>query len=299
MIGPFKFKPFVIPKIWGQETWTLSAQGEYVSVVSEGQLKGTDLSELIEVYMDELLGGHVFDQYGNGFPLLFKRIDARDDLSIQVHPNDEQADDGFGKNEMWYVLDSQPEASVILGFNQKTLAGDVRRHLAEGTLMTMLNRVPVEKGDVLHIPAGMIHALCRGTHVLEIQQSSDTTYRLFDYNRRDAQGNARELHVDRALEVLSYKRLLQTKVDYEPQGNDIVMLVNDEHFVTNLITISRPVVRDSYELDSFLVYMCAQGACTINGVHLAQDETVLVPANMTEIEIVPEGEVSLLETYIP
>lgn len=299
MIGPFKFKPFIIPKIWGKETWTLSAQGEYVSVVSEGPLKGSDLGELIEVYMDELLGGHVFEQYGNGFPLLFKRIDAQDDLSIQVHPNDEQSLDGVGKNEMWYVLNSKPEASVILGFNQKTLAGDVRRHLQDGTITGIVNHVPVAEGDVLHIPAGMIHALCKGTHVLEVQQSSDTTYRLFDYNRRDAEGNLRQLHVDKALDVLNYKRLLQTKVDYEPLMDDIITLVADEHFVTNLLTLSRPANRDSYELDSFIVYMCAKGACVINGMHLAENETLLVPAAMTEIEIIPENEVSLLETYVP
>lgn len=299
MIGPFKFKPFVIPKIWGQETWTLSAHGEYVSVVSEGALRGSNLDELVEVYMDELLGSHVFDQYGNNFPLLFKQIDAQDDLSIQVHPNDVQSLDGVGKNEMWYVLNSKPEASVILGFNQKLLAGDVRRHLQEGTITTVLNQVPVAAGDVLHIPAGMIHALCKGTHVLEIQQSSDITYRLFDYNRRDKEGKLRPLHVDKALDVLTYKRLLQTKVDYETQEDDIVTLVEDEHFVTNLLTLSRPAGRDSYELDSFMVYMCAKGACVINGMHLTEGETLLIPAAMTEIEIIPEGEVRLLETYVP
>lgn len=309
MLGPLQFKPIVQPKIWGAEIWTLSAQGEFISEVERGPLAGSTLDELMEVYMDELVGEHVFDLYGRTFPLLFKRIDARDDLSIQVHPNDDQAENGMGKSEMWYVTQANDEASIVVGFDKATNRKEVEQHIADNTLSELVNHSRVQVGDVAYIPAGTIHALCRGTQVMEIQQSSDTTYRLFDYGRKDKQGNPRQLHIDQGLSVLNYKRELQPLVYYEDREDEVNTLVSDPHFVTNLLHLTAPAHRDTVPLDSFVVYMCLEGACTINDIPMRSlllgeekplhTDTIFIPACINDVVIRPQGKVKLLEIYIP
>jgi len=303
---PLKFIPIHKPKIWGSETWLLSGYGDEISVVENGLLRGNGLDEVLEIYMDELVGQHVFDSFGNAFPLLFKYINAQDKLSVQVHPNDEQAApfDSDGKSEMWYVTKAAVHAQIVVGFKSKVTQQQVQHAVDTQTLHEIVNYVPVSQGDVAYIPAGTVHALCGGSEVLEIQQSSDLTYRLYDYGRCDAEGNLRELHVEKALSVLNCNRMLQLLVDYEPQEDDVTRLVTDPHFTTNMLCISAPVSRDYASIDSFVVLMAAEGAFSVaepgeEEVQCQQGELVLLPAAMTEVVIRPQGDSKILEIYVP
>ena len=304
---PLLFKPIHCPKIWGSESWQLSAYGDLLSEVSNGYLAENTLPELIEIYMDELVGEHVYERYGNRFPLLFKFIDAQDDLSIQVHPADTEP--GFGgKTEMWYVTSAKPDAQIVMGFAKDTSAEEVQARLQDGTLPSLMQYTPVVTGDVAFIPAGRIHALCRGTQVAEIQQNSDTTYRLYDYDRRDAQGNARPLHLTEALQVLDYKHTRQPLTSYDRPTNGPVNLADDPHFTTNLLAFDRLIERDYATLDSFVVYMCVRGAVELTAldadadnavVHLPAGTTVLLPASLNDIRLRPTTDsAKLLEVYL-
>lgn len=261
MLYPLLFHPVVKPKVWGSETWLLSGYGDEQSVVANGFLQGNDLGDVLEIYMDELVGGKVYDRYRLFFPLLFKIIDAEDHLSIQVHPNDEQAaamaaDSDIrqlGKTEMWVVTKAQEEASIVLGFARPTSAEDVKLSLSKNTIMDRLQIVPVKKDDVAIIPAGTVHALRKGTQVVEIQETSDITYRLYDYNRAGLDGRLRELHIPQALQVLDYNAMpnpLVTVEDKKPVTN----LVNDIHFTTNRLRFDKALQRDYARYDSFVVY---------------------------------------------
>ena len=305
---PLRFKPIRKPKIWGAESWEISGFGEDVSVVKNGYLCGNDLNDLVETYMDELVGGRVYERYGNRFPLLFKFIDAQDDLSIQVHPDDKTAAAcGLnGKTEMWYVMDSDENASVVLGFAKNTGKDEFVKHLDALDLPNLLQTVNVTKGDVAYIPAGLVHALRRGTMVAEIQQSSDTTFRIYDYDRRDAYGNHRELHIDQALNVMDYHRHRSPLVAYSENKNTPILLVKDSHFTTNLLTLNQSVERDFATLDSFVVYMCVAGRLCIEcadvpsePVCIRRGESVLIPASLNDIRLTPKSaEAKVLETYI-
>ncbi len=310
MLYPLLFQPIVKPKIWGKEIWSLSGYGEDQSVVCNGFLEGNTLSEVLEVYMDELVGGRVYDRYGLHFPLLFKIIDAQDDLSIQVHPNDEQAaamaceneEDApaFGKTEMWVVTKATDEASIVLGFNKSTNAAEVAASLQSNTIMDLLQMVPVKKGDVALIEAGTVHALRKGTQVAEIQQTSDTTYRLYDYNRLGVDGKLRPLHVAEALHVLQYNRMAEPLVTTKGQQS-VERLVNDPHFVTNRLHINQTLQRDYAPYDSFVVYMCLEGSVTVeyeDGQQtLSAGQTCLIPACLPDIALIPvNGEAVILET---
>lgn len=304
---PLLFKPIYCPKIWGSESWQLSAYGDLLSEVENGYLAENTLPELIEIYMDELVGGQVYERYGTRFPLLFKFIDAQDDLSIQVHPADSEP--GFGgKTEMWYVTEAQPGAQIVMGFAQDTTAEEIQARLADGTLSELMQHTPVVKGDVAFIPAGRIHALCRGTRVAEIQQNSDTTYRLYDYDRRDAQGNARPLHLKEALQVLDYKHTEQPLTPYAVPANGAVNLADDPHFTTNMLAFDRLIERDYAPLDSFVVYMCVEGEVELTALDAEPDlavvnvpagTTVLLPASLNDIRLRPTTpSAKLLEVYL-
>jgi len=307
MLYPLKFRPITKPKVWGSETWALSGYGEDESVVSNGFLKGNRLSEVQEVYMDELVGGKVYDRFGNFFPLLFKFIDAKDDLSIQVHPSDEMAaeEEQLGKTEMWYVTEVQEDATVIMGFSRNTNEQEVRTKLADDTIMDVLQVVPVGKGDVTYIPAGMVHALRRGTQVAEIQETSDLTYRLYDYHRPGVDGQLRPLHIDESMRALDYKALQQPLVEYEKKEG-LTTLVKDSHFVTNLLSFSHAIARDYAKVDSFVVYMCVEGKATIHcqdeacsDIKIQQGETILIPAALNDITLTPQGgETKVLEVFV-
>ena len=322
---PLKFEPIFKERIWGGkkletrfekdlggktnigESWELSAVDGNVSVVSNGDLAGNDLQELIEIYMDELVGEKVYEQFGTEFPLLIKFIDANDDLSIQVHPDDQKAKErhnAYGKTEMWIALDDEESPKLISGFNQDTNKETFLEKLNNGTLTELFNYETVKTGDAFFVPAGRVHAICSGNLVAEIQQTSDVTYRIYDYDRKDQDGNGRELHLDLSLDVMDYSKVKNPRVKYEPEHDKPVELVSCKYFTTNLIDFSSNIERDYYSFDSFVILICIEGSCSINpsggeAVDIKMGETVLLPASLSNVTYEPINEsVKLIEVYI-
>ena len=321
---PLKFQPIVKDKIWGGhklqeifgkqpdglpnigESWELSGYPTDASVVANGYLAGKTLPELIEKYRGQLVGERVYNRFGNKFPLLFKLIDANDDLSIQVHPNDDTAGkrhQSFGKTEMWYVLHAEPEASLIIGFTKKCTKKQYLEALEKGEVETLLQKVPVQAGDVFFIPAGLVHAIGRGVMVAEIQESSDVTYRIYDYKRTDEKGNERELHTAEALDVINFSASKNPKSHYTLTTNaDPQLLVSCEYFTTNILELDKPRRMQNVPDGTFVVYMCLEGRLEISGgtsnVLFSKGETVMIPAGMDVPTFIPEGKVRLLEIYI-
>lgn len=308
---PLKFTNIRKDKVWGYELWTLSGYGDDQSIVANGRLRSTCLKDLLAKYKGDLVGEKVYQKFGDTFPLLFKVIDARDDLSIQVHPTDEQAAQvrSLGKTEMWFVLDTDDGASIINGFAKDTSREEVLEKTASLQLPSILQTVNVNYGDVAYIPAGRIHALRRGTVVAEIQETSDITYRVYDYHRPDKDGNYRELHVDKALGVLDYTRTTPPLVPYRlPEVNTVCTLVEDPHFTTNYIRLTERVERDFSNLDSFVVYMCVWGKMEITvrdaesgyeTIWLKKGETALLPASLSYVSLRQmTSQARVLEVYI-
>lgn len=322
---PLKFTPIFKEKIWGGqkvktmlgmdfsplpncgEVWVLSGYPGEISVVSNGFLQGNDLNELIEVYMEDLLGDKVFEQYGTEFPLLVKILDSNDWLSIQVHPDDAMAaekHDGRGKTEMWYVVDSEPGAELISGFRSEISREQYLEKLKAGSLTTLLNYVKAEKGDVFFLPAGRVHALGPGLLMAEIQQTSDLTYRIFDYNRTDSQGNPRELHTELALEALDFTYVPDVRNQYEPALNEPVSLVQCPYFETNLLHFGTSLVKNYADLDSFVILFCVSGNCSVRypdgAESLKAGEVILIPASFEhDLQLAPETQCQILEINIP
>ncbi len=307
VLYPIKFSPIVKPKLWGGESWQISGVEGDVSVAANGFLEGNTLEELLEVYMGDIVGDSVYERFGNEFPLLIKFIDARDRLSVQVHPNDELAAErhnSFGKTEMWYVLDSEPGARLVNGFNRSVTKDEYLDALASGQLEGILNSVEVKPGNVFFIPAGRVHAIGAGLSIAEIQQTSDVTYRIYDYERRDAEGNLRELHTDLAVDAIDYEYHDDFRTDYTAKKGEAVNVVDCKYFTTNVFTLDKPVEKDFPELDSFIIYMCTEGGCRIeyddlrSSVTLKKGETVLVPAVIKNLCFFPDGDTTLLEVYV-
>jgi mannose-6-phosphate isomerase len=322
---PLKFDPIYKERIWGGkklethfgkdlggkdnigESWELSAVEENISVVSNGLLAGNDLQELIEVYMGDLVGEKVFEKFGTEFPLLIKLIDANDDLSIQVHPNDEVAlkrHKAFGKTEMWIALDDSDKPRLISGFNQDTNKDTFLKMLNENTVSQLFNYELVEKDDVFFVPAGRIHAICSGNLIAEIQQTSDITYRIYDYKRKDKNGNGRELHLDLALDVIDYSKVKSPKTKYKPEENIPVELAACSYFTTNRLILTKPLGRDFYSFDSFVIYICTDGICEVGKAGkqkelIKKGDTILIPSSLNSIVLKPLTErVDLIEVYI-
>jgi mannose-6-phosphate isomerase len=320
---PLKFKPIFKDKIWGGdkiktlfgkdfspldncgESWELSGVEGNISVLENGFLAGNDLEELIEVYMCDLLGEKVYDKFGIHFPVLVKIIDSREWLSIQVHPDDKLAMKRHmqnGKSEMWYVLDADEKAELISGFNKEMTEKEYLKHFEKGTLKDILNFEKVETGDFFNIPAGRIHALGPGLCLAEIQQTSDITYRIYDWDRVDENGKSRELHVAQALEAIDFKHYDDYKNIALPVLNLSTNLVKSPHFTTNIIAIDQPLPRDYYSLDSFVIYLCTEGKFTIEYAGgketIVKGETVLIPAELSDLTLVPEPKATLLEVFM-
>lgn len=320
---PLKFKPVFDDRIWGgekiktrlgldfspltrcAEAWVLSGYEGKQTVVSNGFLEGNEINELIEVYMDDLIGGKVFDNTGETFPLLIKFIDSRDWLSIQVHPDDELAHRrGLpnGKTEMWYVLDAEENAQLITGFNRKISQKQYLDHLEKKTLPEILNYEKVSPGDVFYMPAGMIHALGPGVLLTEIQQTSDATYRIYDWDRKDDQGKERELHAEQALAAIDYNIYPEYKTNYKPRLNETVDLVSCPFFTTNLLELAQPLRKNYEEIDSFVVYICLEGGmkikCDDHAESLSKGEVILIPAIIDYVDVYPDRKVKFLEVYV-
>lgn len=329
MLYPFKFRAQLFHKLWGGHTiekwydhvpadfenvgeaWVISDIEKYPTEVINGSHAGDSLQDLLEVYMDELVGEKVYDTFGNRFPLLMKFIDATDDLSIQVHPGDEFAlenEDCMGKTEMWYVLPAKGKSSIYLGWNQPMNVSLIHAAIADGTLANYLKAYDVHEGDVAMIPAGTVHAMRRDTIVAEIQENSDITYRLYDYNRVGNDGRKRPLKLDKALKVMDFQPKKEELVKRtSPRINGAVNLQQNEYFTVNLLSPMQPIQRDYMLLDSFVAYMCVEGACVVqaldcesedSAVPIRTGEAVLIPASLNDIRIEPQGSCKLLEVYV-
>ena len=321
---PLKFSPIYKEKIWGGdkirsvlnkdfgslpncgESWELSGVEDNVSVVSNGYLAGNTLEELIEIYMGDLVGDQIFEKFGVEFPLLIKFIDANDDLSIQVHPDDKMSmkrHNAFGKTEMWYVIQADKGSKLQSGFNQQVDKEKYLEELEKVELTDILNFEEVTAGDVFFIPAGRVHAIGKGILLAEIQQTSDITYRIYDYDRRDDKGNPRELHTELALDAIDFTLYPEYKTKYESKVNESVELVNCKYFTTNLLDLNEPIEKDYNKLDSFVIYICLEGELYIeteSGSETFQKgETVLVPASIENVFLKPMTKsAKLLEVYV-
>ncbi len=320
---PLKFRPIPREMIWGGnnlqkkfgknfpenskigESWEISSYPGNLSVVDNGHLKGNNIEELIEVYMGDLVGEKVFNRFGLEFPLLIKLIDARDVLSVQVHPDDElaaQRHGARGKTEMWYVLDAEPGAELIAGFNRQVSPGVFTEKLKSGKLLEILNVEKVSPGDVFFMPAGRVHAIGKGIILAEIQQTSDSTYRIYDWDRRDAKGNHRPLHIDEAMEAIDYNYTGDYKTIVEPKHNSPVLLADCQYFTTHLIDFTGVNARDYISADSFVIYICTKGEFMLewdNGKMLVnKGETLLIPAAISGVSLSAVTPSALLEVKI-
>lgn len=290
------------------ESWEISAVNGSVSVVKEGTDKGMSLTDLIARDKENLLGKHVMERFGEKFPLLIKFIDARDNLSIQVHPNDEMAKirhNSFGKTEMWYVIEAEPGAGLYSGFTHQITPEEYVARVENNTIMDVLQFHAVKSGDVFFLPAGCVHAIGKGLLIAEIQQSSDITYRIYDYNRKDAQGNGRQLHTEQAKDAIDYTMCGdRMKTVYTSKTDSFVPVVECSYFTTDLLELSHCVKRDIASLDSFVIYICMAGEAVFTDANgekttLCQGQTLLVPASMKEITIEARQDAKILESFIP
>lgn len=322
---PLKFKPILKEKIWGGqnlksslnknipankklgESWEISGVENNVSVVENGFLAGNELDELIEIYMGDLVGDKVYDKHGIEFPLLIKFIDANDILSIQVHPDDELAKKRYnsnGKTEMWYVVDAKKDAELISGFNHEMNKEHFLHHLKNNELPKILNAEKVKRGDVFYIPAGRVHAIGAGIVLAEIQQTSDVTYRIFDWNRKDDNGNYRELHTEDAIDAIDFKIYDNYKTEYTSNQNQTSKIVSTKYFETNILEFDKSIEKDYNLLDSFVIYMCLEGKFEIEyyeseKITIEKGETVLIPSVIEHLFLNPVNQCKILEIYIP
>lgn len=315
---PITFYPIIKERIWGGnklntflnkkieidnagESWEISTVPDDVSIANAGFFDGKNLNEIIELYPEEILGKNVLDIYGLEFPLLFKFLDAHQDLSIQLHPNDELAKrrhNSFGKTEMWYVIQADKDARIVVGFKEKSHKEEYLKHLEEKTLVTILNEIPVKVGDVFLLETGTIHAIGSGIMIAEIQQTSDVTYRIYDWDRVDANGNSRELHTSLALEAINYNKV-NSKINYTKSINKNNSVIENTYFTTNII----PLVAEYFwtkTKEAFTVFMCTEGVFTLTiedtVFQYKKGDTVLIPAIINSSLL--QGNATVLEISI-
>lgn len=320
---PLKFEPILKQRLWGGdkiisfkqlndtrkevgESWEISAVEGSESIVAEGPDKGMTLTEVLSKYREELLGEANYARFGVKFPLLVKFIDARQDLSIQVHPSDELAKkrhNSMGKTEMWYVIGADKGAKLRSGFSEQITPKEYKDRVYNNTITEVLQEYDIQPGDVFFLPAGRVHSIGAGAFIAEIQQTSDVTYRIYDFDRKDSKGNARELHTDLAREAINFEVLDDYRTQYDVVENEPIELVACPYFTTSLYDMTEEITCDYSELDSFVIFVCVEGSCTLydnekNEVSFKAGETVLMPASIQEVTIVPNGKVKLLETYV-
>jgi mannose-6-phosphate isomerase len=323
MLYPLKFKDIYKEKVWGGkrlctlfgkntapladcgEAWVLSGLPGSESEVVNGFLAGNTLAELAEVYMDDLLGEDAYETYGDEFPLLFKFIDAHDWLSVQVHPDDALAQErglARGKTELWYVLQAEPGAQLISGFNKPVSEKEYLHHLEQGTLKEILHFAEVQPGDVFFMPPGRVHALGPGIVIAEVQQSADITYRIYDWDRPDTNGQMRELHTDLALKAIDFSGAGAERVHYHPEPNLTQSLAANEHFRCGLLHLTQSVKKDLSLADTFVVYLCLEGSGTLSwdegSEELKAGEAILVPAMIDGIALEPRPSAKFLEVSL-
>ena len=317
---PIKFQPILKEKIWGGqklhtllnkdsklpnigESWEISDVENDTSVILNGALKGKSLKDLLEIFKADLLGDKNYKIFGNKFPLLIKFIDAREDLSIQLHPNDELAakrQNSFGKTEMWYVMQADEDANLIIGFNQKMTPEKYLKHLEDKTLTEILNFDQVKTGDTYFIEVGRVHAIGAGVLLAEIQQTSDITYRVYDWDRVDDKGNERELHNDLAIDAFNFEMEDDFRVAYETDKNSSNEMVSCPYFTTSFLHITEPILKINTK-DSFFIYICVEGEAMIETENASEfiqkGETILIPAGIETYKIT-SANAKLLEVYV-
>ena len=293
---PLLFQSNIRTLIWGTEEWNVSAVPTASSVIANGCWTGTSLPQLISQYPEQILGHKVAKEYNNQLPLLVKVIDAHDDLSIQVHPNDEMAQrlhGKRGKTEMWYIVDAIPGAHLYAGFCRKLTPEEYKQRVADGTIVDYLARHEVHRGDVFYLPAGRVHAICGGIKLAEVQQSSDITYRIYDYNRLDFDGKPRQLHTDLAAEAINFEVLPEYRTDYNHPENNSAHCIDSDFFNVRVININRKFHRNLMRFDSFVINMCLEGECRIcirstqQEITLHEGYSCLIPAMMADYDIIP------------
>ena len=316
---PLVFQPSFHYRIWGGnklkhfgkdikeenigESWEISTVPGFVSVVSNGMLRGKNLDDLVKEYKDRLVGKKVYRKYGDKFPLLIKILDAAQPLSVQVHPNDEYAEthhNSFGKTEMWYVLDSEPDSEIILGFEKGVNKNIFTENVEKNTLDSILRKIHPEKENVIYIPSGRIHAMGKGVSVIEIQQNSDVTYRIYDYDRIDKNGEKRELHLKQAQEVIDFSFVEEPFNHYNKTAKETTVIASPFFTVSRLVITENKILENLQ--DSFRIVICIDGECSIMNqlisVTLKKGETVLIPAELVNVEIKPQVKAKLLEVHI-
>ena len=330
MLYPIKFNPLLKSLVWGGEkiapykgiktdqhnvgeSWEISGVPGNESVVAEGCLAGKTVVELLEEYKEQIVGRHVYANTGNQFPLLIKFIDAASDLSIQVHPDDALAgvrhNGSKGKTEMWYVIEADKDAYLLSGLSKTITPEEYEKMVADNTITDVIARHNVKKGDVFFLPAGRIHAICGGCFIAEIQQTSDITYRIYDYGRMGLDGKPRELHTELAKDAIDFKAYSDYRTDYVTRENENTPLVECQYFTTSLLDLTQPLTQGLAERDSFTIVICTEGegTVTVEGdnidqqyktVSLRQGETVLVPACATSMTVTPSGNIKVLTSYI-
>lgn len=288
--------------IWGAEQWILSAYPGRDSICVE---TGQNIWHMLCEQKEQLVGKHVFARYGDTFPLLIKFIDAHDDLSVQVHPSDELAQkygEPFGKTEMWYALPSEQGARLYCGLKTQLTPDEYKQMVADKTIINALAEYEVRDGDAFFIPAGRIHAIGSGCQLCEIQQTSDTTYRIYDYDRRDKDGNPRELHTERAAECIDYTVHDDYRAHYTPRTNEPVNIVTCPYFTTNVLQVTEPIVRDYSRLDSFICLICLDGECHLTELENNSQTTItkgeLILLSSTTADVRLSGSFRALEVYI-
>ena len=288
------------------ESWEISGVKDNESVVAEGVDAGMKLPELIERDKAALLGRSNYERFGKEFPLLIKFIDARQDLSIQVHPNDKLAwerHQSKGKTEMWYVVDADPGSRLRSGFAKQVTPEEYEQSIADNTITNLLQEYDIHAGDVFFLPAGRIHSIGAGAFIAEIQQTSNITYRIYDFNRCDDNGNPRELHTEMSKAAIDYTVLPDYRTYYDAQPDKATQLVSCRYFTTDIYRLTKEYEMPLAELDSFVILICTKGYGTItdnNGecITVRQGESILVPASTTGLKICPEGEMELLGSWI-
>ena len=324
-IYPFLFAPNLHPVVWGGhqlrpykgleptdepigESWEVSAVPSSTSIISNGECAGRDLVSVIREMPDAILGRKVNERYQGQLPLLVKFIDAERDLSIQVHPNDEMArrEHGkMGKSEMWYVIRAEEGSHLYAGFQQHITPEEYQRRIADGTITEVLARHTVHAGDVFYLPAGRVHAICGGILLAEVQQSSDVTYRIYDYNRPGMDGKPRQLHTELAAQALDYHVETNYRTQYTEEKNKAIQIVDTPYFDVRVMEIQKPFHRDLRKYDSFIISMCLEGQCTLrirstaDEVLLRQGTSALIPAAIADYDVIPHGpSVRLLDAFI-
>jgi len=320
---PLRFEPILKEKVWGGkslalyygkkadpstpigESWEISAVSDHLSVVANGFLAGNNIQEIIEVYMSDITGEVVFEKFGIEFPLLIKFIEAASDLSIQVHPDDKIAREkhnAYGKTEMWYILEALPGARIYTGFREPVTEEQVRKALYENNLAELLRTEYPRPGDAFFTPAGRIHAIGSGITLVEIQQTSDITYRIYDWGRKNNKGESRELHIEYAMDAIDYNACGSALIRKEPVPDTTVNLVNSDYFTTNIIYLTGILKKDYNLIDSFVIYICVDGSfsvhCESGSETAVKGDTLLIPAVITDVILESLTPSKILEVFI-